>query len=451
VLWRLPFRLTADPTKGFGTLTPLDSHPFETSEPAVSDPLAPARQTGAAERFARMRARSARIAAPLSAEDMVPQSMPDASPIKWHLAHTSWFFETFLLVPAGWAPFDPAYGFLFNSYYEALGERQPRPARGLITRPGVAEVMAYRAHVDQAMGELLQRPVGEEMEPLLDLGLAHEEQHQELMLTDLLHLFAQNSTRPAYQRRTAPPTGAVPPPLTWTRLEGGVVEIGHAGVGFAFDHEGPRHQVLLRPFELADRLVTNGEWQAFIADDGYRRPEFWLSDGWALCRLERWGAPMYWEKAGDGWNAFGLNGMEPVRADAPVTHISFFEADAFAHWAGARLPTEAEWEVASVQAGDPCVWLDDWTLSPEPARGRRLGQMFGDVWEWTASAYTAYPGYRPAAGAVGEYNGKFMSGQMVLRGGSCATPAGHVRPSYRNFFPPHQRWQFSGLRLARDV
>jgi ergothioneine biosynthesis protein EgtB len=430
---------------GFPALTPYDSLPFDASPRARAGGASPW-----AERFARVRARSRRIAAPLSPEDMTPQSMPDASPVKWHLAHTSWFFETFMLLPAGRARYDERFGFLFNSYYEALGERAPRPERGLLTRPGVAEVMAYRDHVDAAMGALIEGGVGPDREPVLALGLAHEEQHQELMLTDVLHLLAQNSLKPAYRTDAPPPAGPAPAE-SYTEVAGGIVEVGHGGDGFAFDIEGPRHQVLLRPFRLADRLVTNAEWLAFIADGGYRRPELWLADGWSTVAAQDWRAPLYWEAPDGEWLAFGLHGLHPVERDAPVVHVSFFEADAYARWRGARLPTEAEWEVASRQAGAEGAWLDDQVLTPRPSKGGPLSQMFGDVWEWTASPYLAYPGFRPEAGAIGEYNGKFASGQMVLRGGSCVTPAGHVRPTYRNFFQPHQRWQFSGVRLARDV
>ncbi len=402
-------------------------------------------------RFEHVRATSRRLVEPLSPEDMLAQSMPDASPAKWHMAHTSWFFETFILLPKGFAPYDAAFQYLFNSYYEALGERQPRAARGLITRPSAPEVMAYRTHVEDGVRKVLAGGVDAETADLVTLGLAHEEQHQELLLTDLLHLFAQNRMKPAYlqssvQRPSSTPSDAT----TFTALEGGIVGVGHDGEGFGFDNESPRHDVLLRPYRLADRLVTNAEWSAFIADGGYRRPDLWLSDGWT-CRLaEGWEAPLYWECGEGGWTAFGLRGAQPVEPDAPVVHVSFYEADAFARWRGARLPLEAEWENAARRSGAPGALLDDGALTPRPAPAGPLSQMLGDVWEWTASPYVGYPGFSPATGAVGEYNGKFMINQMILRGGSCITPSAHIRTSYRNFFQPHQRWQFSGLRLALD-
>jgi ergothioneine biosynthesis protein EgtB len=426
--------------------------------------------------FARVRGLSLELAAPLSDADATVQSMDDASPAKWHLAHTSWFFETFVLREvAGYQPFDPAYAYLFNSYYEAEGPRHARPRRGMLTRPSLDEVRAYRAHVDAAVGEALPG-LGAEAQTLVELGCHHEQQHQELLLTDVLHLFAQNPLRPAVwpdgkrQSLSLVPSPSTPPvgvaqdklqPLA--EVEGRVsgpsqrpsttlgtselVEIGHSGSGFAFDCEGPRHQVLLQPYALADRCVTNAEWIAFIEDEGYRDPRWWLSDGWAWVQREGVEAPLYWERDGAGWASFGLDGLKPVDPAAPVTHVSFYEADAYASWAGARLPTEAEWEHAAAGL-DPNEgqFLD----AAGPVRPQDHG-MFGSVWEWTGSAYRPYPGFRAAEGAVGEYNGKFMSGQFVLRGGSCATPRGHVRPSYRNIFYPHQRWQFTGVRLARDL
>ncbi|MDO8901713.1 MAG: ergothioneine biosynthesis protein EgtB [Phenylobacterium sp.] len=405
------------------------------------------------ERYLALRARSQHLARDLSAEDQLAQSMPDASPTKWHLAHTTWFFETFLLTPhlPGYRVFDERFGYLFNSYYEALGPRQPRPQRGLLTRPSLERVMAYRAHVDEAMTRLLLSGA-EDFAGLLDLGIAHEEQHQELMLMDILHLFAQSPLRPAYGR--ASPTPPVEPAgeLTFVGFAGGLVEIGHGGGRFAFDNEGPRHKVYLAPFSLADRLITNGEWLRFIEDGGYERAELWLSDGWACVQAEGWAAPLYWEPGPEGWRVMGLQGLRPMDPDAPVAHLSYFEADAYATWAGARLPTEAEWEHAAGQIPVQGVFLSRATPAPTAARGERgaLRQLYGDLWEWTRSAYGPYPGFAPASGAVGEYNGKFMSGQMVLRGGACVTPPGHVRATYRNFFHPHQRWMFSGLRLARD-
>jgi dimethylhistidine N-methyltransferase len=412
-------------------------------------------------RFKTVRAESARRAAPLSAEDMGAQSMPDASPAKWHLAHTTWFFETFVLSQQpGYAPFDPRFGYLFNSYYEALGPRQPRPHRGLITRPSAGEVMAYRRHVDEAMEALLAGDaLCEDLQRLVILGCAHEQQHQELLLTDILHLFGQSPVHPAYDRtlarRSAIPAQATP--LAFTAFDGGVTAVGRGeaeGIDdFAFDNETPRHEVILRPYRLADRLVTNGEWQAFMADGGYRRPELWLSDGWACVQEQAWTAPLYWRQGeGDAWFSLTLAGLEPVEPAAPVTHVSFYEADAYARWSGCRLPTEAEWENAAAGLTVDGNFSAHGALRPLPAsQAPGLQQMFGDCWEWTASPYLPYPGFAPAPGAVGEYNGKFMINQMVLRGGSCVTPEGHVSATYRNFFHPHQRWQFSGVRLAADA
>src|SRR5882762_2588615 len=383
------------------------------------------------EQYMRVRRHTETLVAPLNPEDMAAQSMPDASPAKWHLAHTTWFFETFLLSAnlPGYRPFDPAYGYLFNSYYEALGPRQPRPQRGLLTRPSVGEILAYRRHVDAHMSTLLKSDLSTETEALLRLGLAHEEQHQELLLMDLLHLFSQSPITPAYDRRW--PAAEPGRSGRFKRLPGGLVEIGASAAAFAFDNEGPRHQVWLQPFEISDRLVTNGEWLAFMADGGYHRPELWLSDGWTLAQSGAWEAPLYWTRHGKHCQEMTLSGMRNIVADAPVTHVSYYEAAAYAEWAGARLPSEAEWELA--------------------ARENLLEQADNVAWQWTRSAHSAYPGYRAAGGALGEYNGKFMVGQMVLRGGASATPVGHSRPSYRNFYRPEQRWMFSGLRLARDV
>jgi dimethylhistidine N-methyltransferase len=390
----------------------------------------------------------------LTPEDQQAQSMADASPTKWHLAHTSWFFETFMLQPrlSGYRPFDPKFAYLFNSYYEALGPRQPRPARGLVTRPSLADVIAYRRHVDAGMERLLAKSHGADAAALLDLGLAHEEQHQELILMDILHLFAQSPLSPAYAPPRAGPPRPPAPPMAFVRFLGGLVEVGHAGEGFGFDNETPRHRAWLEPFEIADRLVTNGEWLAFMADGGYSRPDLWLSEGWARLQADGWRAPLYWRQDAEGWKAMSLHGLRPLDPAAPVAHVSFYEAEAYAAWAGARLPTEQEWEHASAQAAGEGAFLGSGRLQAEPApSGPGLRQMFGDLWEWTRSAYSPYPGFRPAPGAVGEYNGKFMAGQFVLRGGACVTPAGHVRASYRNFFYPHQRWMFAGLRLARDA
>jgi ergothioneine biosynthesis protein EgtB len=385
---------------------------------------------GACARFRAVRAHSLTLAAPLSAEDQQIQSMPDVSPTKWHLAHVTWFFETFLLQPhlKGYEPFDPAFGYLFNSYYEAVGERHPRPHRGLLSRPPLAHVLAYRAHVDAAMARLIAGSSDRQwarLEPLVELGLHHEQQHQELILMDIKHVFWTNPLLPAY----APCAAASPAkaqPLEWLDFDGGLVEIGHEGPGFAFDNEGPRHKVWVEPYRLASRLATCGEYLAFIEDGGYRRPELWLSDGWATVGREGWSCPLYWLGSENGRQIFTLAGAKPLDAAEPVSHLSYYEADAFARWSGARLPTEAEWEAASAPAT-------------------------GDLWEWTMSPYVAYPRYRTPEGAVGEYNGKFMSGQMVLRGGCSATPEGHIRPTYRNFFPPASRWAFSGVRLAADA
>jgi len=418
------------------------------------------------ERYGEVRGRTEALCAPLEPEDCVVQSMDDTSPTRWHLAHTTWFFETFLLadrVP----PFHPGYDVLFNSYYEAVGERFPRPRRGLLSRPTVREVFAYRAHVDRAVAELLTAPtLARRDAEVLELGLSHEEQHQELILTDIKHVLAQNPLAPPYRDEPPEPTSAAPP-MTWVRRPGGIHAIGHAGDGFAYDNEGPRHEVLLRPHELASRPVTNGEYLRFVEDGGYRRPDLWLSDGIARVREEGWQAPLYWRRKHGTWLEWTLHGERPLASSTPVVHVSYFEADAFARWAGARLATEAEWEVAAAEVAEGGIpatshVLGDAAPHPRPAPGRPdvgdrgaggagLEQMFGDVWEWTSSPYDAYPGYRPADGALGEYNGKFMCNQHVLRGGSCATPPGHLRPSYRNFFPAHARWQFSGIRLARDL
>lgn len=393
----------------------------------------------------------------LTAEDQQIQSMADVSPTKWHLAHVTWFFETFLLTPhlRDYAVFDPDFAFLFNSYYEAVGERHPRPARGLLSRPGVDAILDYRAHVDAAMTRLIGQG-GPDIEPLVELGLHHEQQHQELILMDIKHVFWSNPLRPVFRPEPPGPTTRAPEPLEWLDFDGGLEEIGHdprAAEVFAFDNEGPRHKVWLEPFRLAGRLTTAGEYLAFIEDGGYARPEFWLSDGWAAVQARGWSAPLYWDcDANGGWSLFTLAGQRPLDPAEPVCHLSFYEADAFAAWAGRRLPTEAEWEVASrFAAGGGGAMAEDGRLHPAPAAGAGLRQMIGDLWQWTASAYRPYPRYRQPPGAIGEYNGKFMSGQMVLRGGAVVTPASHIRPTYRNFFPPDARWAFSGLRLADDA
>jgi len=401
------------------------------------------------DRFVAVRTLTEAIAAPLSDADATVQSMPDASPAKWHMAHTTWFFETFVLrdhVP-GYALHDARFPFLFNSYYEAEGRRHARDRRGMITRPSLDEVRAYRRHVDAALTAVLP-DLPDAARELVLLGCHHEEQHQELLITDLIHLFAENPREPAMVVAERGGPFALPAPIGWIDHPGGIVRIGHDGDGFAFDCEGPRHDVLLHPHAIADRTITNGEWAAFIADGGYREPRWWLADGWAWVKAESIVAPLYWEERDGGWTRVGLDGRRPVVSAAPVTHVSFFEADAYAAWAGCRLPTEMEWEAAAA-GSDPAGGNQlDRAAAAEPQPG---GGFFGDGWEWTGSAYRPYPGFRAAEGAVGEYNGKFMSGQFVLRGGSCATPRGHARRSYRNFFYPHQRWQFTGVRLAKDL
>ncbi|MEQ8267347.1 MAG: ergothioneine biosynthesis protein EgtB [Parvibaculum sp.] len=400
-------------------------------------------------RYLAVRGATEALAEPLSAEDQTVQSMPDASPVKWHRAHTTWFFETFLLQPhlPGYSVFDESYNYLFNSYYEAIGDRHPRPARGMITRPAAHEIGAYRAHVDEAMSRLIGS-AGEEVAPLLELGLNHEQQHQELLLTDIKHAFSLNPTHPVYKTRERnPAANDAAPKSGWFEIHGGTHTIGHAGGGFAFDNEGPAHTVFLHDARIATRPVSVGEYLDFIADDGYRRPEFWLSDGWDTVRRNGWDAPAYWQRDGAVWMTYTLHGYRPVREDEPVAHVSFYEAAAYANWAGKRLPLEAEWEVAATANASANGQVP--LLNPHP---RPLVSGFSqDVWEWTGSGYLPYPGFRPAKGAVGEYNGKFMVNQMVLRGRSCATPPGHERVTYRNFFGPAARWQFSGFRLAEDI
>ena len=384
-----------------------------------------------------VRSTTEQLAAPLSAEDQTVQSMPDASPTKWHRAHTTWFFETFVLGPhAPWyEPFRSEYTYLFNSYYEVVGPRHARPERGLITRPGIAEIADYRGHVDAAMRRLLDTSPSEEVAALVELGLHHEQQHQELIVMDIKHALSRHPFPTGYGELPWATREACRPSSRWLGFDGGIIEIGHSGDGFAFDNEGPRHTELVHAFEIADRLVTCGQWLDFIADGGYRRPELWMSAGWAEVQASNWSAPEYWYCAGGQWQVFGLGGPTPVDHTAPVEHISWFEADAYARWANARLPLEAEWEVAACAARRPGE-ASDW---------------HGSVWQWTASSYSPYPGFRPAVGAVGEYNGKFMVNQYVLRGSCHATPPGPARDTYRNFFPTHSRWMFAGLRLARDV
>jgi len=403
-----------------------------------------------------VRTLSEEICRPLAVEDYVVQSMPDVSPAKWHLAHTTWFWETFLLLPSlpGYRPFAERYGFLFNSYYETVGDRHPRHQRGLLSRPTVAETYAYRAHVDDWMPQLLERIESEsqsEARDLVLLGLNHEQQHQELLLTDLKHVLGGNPLRPPYREREQPSPAAASP-LDWHAYPGGLLEIGHASPEFAFDNEGPRHRTYTAPYRLASRLVTNGEYLEFMQDGGYERAEHWLSAGWSTVREQGWRAPLYWEEREGEWQHYTLAGLRPPHPAEPVCHLSYFEADAFARWAGQRLPTETEWENAAAEVEPRGNLLETGHLHPGPAphATKHPGQLFGDVWEWTASPYTPYPGFRSAPGAVGEYNGKFMCNQYVLRGGSCVTPPGHIRATYRNFFPPDARWQFTGIRLAGD-
>jgi ergothioneine biosynthesis protein EgtB len=411
--------------------------------------------SGLLDRFDEVRATTEALAAPLSPEDQTVQSMPDTSPTKWHRAHVTWFFETFVLAEneAGFAPFQDSYWFLFNSYYETVGPRYARPDRGLISRPGAHEVGSYRSNVDDRMRDFvasLDDGTRDKLAPVIELGFHHEQQHQELLLMDIKHVLSRNPLRPVYAGEPSAPSE--PDAQGWVDVEGGLVEVGHDGEGFCFDNEQPRHRVWLEPFRLADRLVTNGEWLAFMADGGYRRHELWLSDGWAQVNGGGWRAPLYWTELDGVWFEHTLSGTWPVNPGLPVSHVSFYEAEAFATWAGKRLPTESEWEHAVSSTGQPAEGnlADSQGFHPRAA-GRPTGQLrqaFGDCWEWTSSAYLPYPGFHPPAGAIGEYNGKFMSNQMVLRGGCALTPNQHVRSTYRNFFPPGSRWALSGVRLA---
>ena len=400
-----------------------------------------------------IRQQSLALTVRLSAEDCCVQSMPDASPSKWHLGHTTWFFETFVLESRepDFKPFHPAFRVLFNSYYNAVGDKHPRPRRGLLTRPGLDEVLAYRADVDRRIcQQLTTSPDDPALLALIELGQHHEQQHQELLLTDIKHLLSCNPLFPAYAN--AMPSTETTPALTWLDFPGGLSEIGHVGNRFCYDNELPRHRVYLEPYQLASRLISNGEYAEFITAGGYADPEYWLAEGWDWRIAEQREHPLYWHRHGNGWLEFTLTGLNPLVAAQPVVHVSLYEADAYARWAGARLPSEAEWENAAAQMqADPLAghFANSQAFHPRPARPDAMAQLFGDAWEWTQSSYSAYPGFAIAPGAIGEYNGKFMINQYVLRGGSCATPLGHIRASYRNFFPAASCWQFSGIRLAR--
>jgi ergothioneine biosynthesis protein EgtB len=439
------------------------AHPFQ--------PLGPADETfespvfsGISERFRKVRKETETLCKPLETEDYGLQCAEHASPPKWHLAHTTWFFETFILLPRlrDYRSYDSRYHALFNSYYQSLGEPFERAHRGDLSRPTVAQVYAYRRHVDLAMGELLSGRLSSDLVSLVEWGLQHEQQHQELLLMDIQYNLSRNPLRPAYAERLGRPEPQAHLPLQWVPFSGGERRLGYEGMGFAFDNERPRHPVHLAPYALADRPVNCGEYLVFMEYGGYDRPELWLSDGWEVARREGWRAPLYWEKRGEEWWRYTLRGMTPVDAEAPLCHVSFYEADAFARWASRRLPTEAEWENASfadaeARPGLPASanLLESGLWQPRPApeeeAGTGLRQMFGDTWEWTQSAYSAYPGYETPRGALGEYNGKFMNNQRVLRGGSCVTPASHIRPTYRNFFRPEDRWAFTGVRLCQSL
>jgi ergothioneine biosynthesis protein EgtB len=414
------------------------------------------------ERYHAVRAFTEQLCRPLEIEDYVVQSMPDVSPTKWHIAHTSWFFETFILQPtiSNYASLHPQYNYLFNSYYNTVGTRHCRPKRGLISRPTVQEVFTYRHYVDEHMHNLLEQCDDGQLEhiaPIITLGIHHEQQHQELMVTDIKHVLSCNPLHPVYRERT-PQTVSAVPPLEWISYPEGIVQVGYAGNDFYYDNEGPRHRQFVEPYQLASRLTTNGEYIAFIEDGGYKNPLLWLSNGWNTVQSEEWEAPLYWEKQDGRWFAMDLNGFHEVDPNEPVCHVSYYEADAYARWANARLATEVEWEVAAQNMPITGNFVESEQFHPvalqqQTANGTitQPQQMYGDVWEWTQSAYLGYPGYKPAPGAIGEYNGKFMCNQFVLRGGSCATSITHIRPTYRNFFPPDARWQFMGIRLAREV
>ena len=409
-----------------------------------------------AERYLSVRHTTRQLCAPLTADDQMVQSTPEASPAKWHQAHTTWFFETFLLAPhaPGYQPYHPAFRSLFNSYYKQVGAHPLRTIRSTFSRPSLEEVLAYRHHVDEHVVSLLTSSSSGELPSLaslVELGINHEQQHQELILTDIKHAFWTNPLQPGYLNRPLGLDGTVVPKLHWIDFDAGLHGVGHRGSQFAYDNEQPRHQVYLEPFRLASRLVTNGEYMEFMRAGGYQRPELWLSDGWDAIVAHQWTAPLYWEQTNTGWKLFTLTGVRELRPEEPVVHVSYYEADAFARWSGAHLPSEEEWEVAAADLPVEGNLMETGRYHPSAVsenRGLQLNQMFGDVWEWTRSPYVAYPGFQPAVGALGEYNGKFMCNQFVLRGGSCATPASHIRASYRNFFPPQSRWQFAGIRLA---
>ena len=435
----------------------MPSPPGAPTEPTTAPGLERKKSEDFAAAYRCIRELSEKLCETLEPEDCVVQTMPEVSPTKWHLAHTSWFFETFILKRAlpDHAPIHAQYAYLFNSYYNAAGKMHCRPKRGLISRPTLRETLEYRRHVDGLMDALFEKAaIVEKFAPIVLLGLHHEQQHQELMLTDIKHVFSENPLRPAFRERSR--LKSMPaPPMPWVTIPAGVYQTGYEGGGFHFDNEGPRHRQFVETFQLAPRLVTNGDYLEFVEDGGYRRPEFWLSLGWYTVNEQRWEAPLYWEKRDGNWSVFTLAGMRELDKSEPVCHVSYFEADAFARWARARLPTEFEWEVAA--AGLPYAgnFVDKENFHPKPldeiTAGQPLAQMFGDVWEWTSSSYSPYPGYAPTGGALGEYNGKFMCNQYVLRGGSCATSQTHIRKTYRNFFPPNARWQFMGIRLAKGV
>jgi ergothioneine biosynthesis protein EgtB len=427
------------------------------TEPATTPGFERENSQDFAARYRCVREYSEKLCDTLEPEDCVVQTIPEVSPTKWHLAHTSWFFETFILKEAlpDYAPIHPRYAYLFNSYYNAAGKMHCRPKRGLISRPTLSETIEYRHHVDDFMDAIFEKPaIVEKFAPIVLLGLHHEQQHQELMLTDIKHVFSENPLRPVFRERSMRKFAPVAP-MPWLTFPAGVYQVGYKGGGFHFDNEGPRHRQFVETFQLAPRLVTNGDYLEFIEDGGYRRPEFWLSLGWYAVNEQQWEAPLYWEKRDGSWSVFTLAGMRELDKNEPVCHVSYFEADAFARWAGARLPTEFEWEVAAANLPYAGNFVENESFHPRPvdeiAAGQPLAQMFGDVWEWTNSSYSPYPGYAPTGGALGEYNGKFMCNQYVLRGGSCATSQSHIRTTYRNFFPPNARWQFMGIRLAKGV